>query len=76
MFCLLKHIEREQFADAINSLQTAIDYKPDHIEAWNNIGLIYQNLGEQDDYKGKADGKQTPISYAPWVYMPQHVFSL
>ena len=37
----------QRYPVAVNSLKSAINYKPHHLEAWNNLGLLYQNLSNE-----------------------------
>lgn len=36
----------DQFENAVTAYKTAIELKGDHFGAWNNIGLLYDNLSK------------------------------
>ena len=43
---LLQYIDMGQPGEAISALSTAISQKPEHTDAWTNLGLLYEDLSQ------------------------------
>jgi len=41
-------LQQGRYADAITAYETAVKADPNFAEAWNNLAIAYQNLGQDD----------------------------
>ena len=43
-----EHYQKNEYAEAINAFEKAIELKPDYYEGYGSLGVIYSILGEDD----------------------------